>query len=411
MQSHTLNISDPVYGFISLSGLLPEIVSHPLFQRLKRIKQLGLSGNVYPGAQHTRFQHSLGAFYLMQEALRTLTTKGEFLFDSEIEAAEAAILMHDIGHGPFSHVLENVLVSGISHEEISLMMMQAINEDMKGQLNLAIKIFTGDYPKAFLNELICSQLDMDRMDYLCRDTFNTGVREGNIGCDRIIRMLNLKDGHLVVESKGLYSIENYLMARRLMYWQVYLHKTAVAAEEVLLSALRRAKYLASQGKELFCSPALHYFLYNHINAESFRKDEACLRHYATLDDSDIVCALKVWQDSDDKLLRILSSDFINRRLFKVEVCDNIENAQEKVDELQKCVEKEFGISAEEADYFVAQRIVEKEMYSATSDGIRILYPDGEVKDISDVSVIVNSESKEHIDRKLYLFRQRFTSEL
>lgn len=259
-------INDPVFGFINIpKGLLYDIVRHPLLQRLTRIKQLGLSSVVYPGAQHTRFQHSLGAFYLMSEAIQHLTAKGNFIFDSEAEAVQAAILMHDIGHGPFSHVLEDTIVRGVSHEDISLMLMERINREMNGQLTLAIRIFKDEYPKRFLHQLVSGQLDMDRLDYLRRDSFYTGVSEGNIGSARIIKMLDVKDDQLVVEAKGIYSIENFLTARRLMYWQVYLHKTSVAYEKMLISTLLRAKELAGRGVELFASPALRFFLYNDIN--------------------------------------------------------------------------------------------------------------------------------------------------
>jgi HD superfamily phosphohydrolase len=253
-------INDPVFGFMKIPcGLLLNIVNHPLMQRLTRIKQLGLAHVVYPGAQHTRFQHSIGAFHLMSEAIMSLSQKGIFIFDSESEAVEAAILLHDIGHGPFSHVLENTLISGISHEEISLLMMDQINKEMNGELNLAIKIFKNEYPKRFLHQLISSQLDMDRLDYLRRDSFYTGVTEGNIGSARIIKMLNVVEDNLVVEEKGIYSIENYLTSRRLMYWSVYLHKTAVACEKILVNLLLRAKHLAKNGVELFAPPHLRYF--------------------------------------------------------------------------------------------------------------------------------------------------------
>ncbi len=297
-------INDPVFGFIKIpQGLLLNIVQHPLMQRLTRIKQLGMANVVYPAAQHTRFQHSIGAFHLMSEAILSLQQKGHFIFDSEAEAVEAAILMHDIGHGPFSHVLEDTLITGISHEEISLL----------------LKIFKGDYPKQFLHELISSQLDMDRLDYLRRDSFFTGVTEGNIGSARIIKMLDIVDDKLVVNSKGIYSIENYLTTRRLMYWQVYLHKTTVAFEKMLVNTLRRAKMLARQGKELFASPALRYFLYNEVDASFFEQhhDEA-LHNYSMLDDSDIWSALKVWMTSDDKILALLSSNLINRHIFQRE---------------------------------------------------------------------------------------------
>jgi HD superfamily phosphohydrolase len=254
-------INDPVFGFIKIPrGLLLSIVKHPLFQRLSRIKQLGLASVVYPGAQHTRFQHSLGAFHLMSEAVQSLSQKGIFFFDSETEALQAAILMHDIGHGPFSHVLENTLIRGISHEDISLMMMDQINQEMNGQLNLAIKIYKDEYPKRFMHQLISSQLDVDRLDYLRRDSFFTGVHEGNIGSARIIKMLDVADDQLVVNSKGIYSIENYLTSRRLMYWQVYLHKTAVGYEKILVNTLLRARQLMREGRRLFASPALAFFL-------------------------------------------------------------------------------------------------------------------------------------------------------
>ncbi|MBQ2339764.1 MAG: HD domain-containing protein, partial [Bacteroidaceae bacterium] len=300
-------INDPVFGFIRIpEGLLFDIVKHPYFYRLSRIKQLGLASVVYPGAQHTRFHHSIGAFHLMTLAIHSLKSKGHFIFDSEEEAVRAAILMHDIGHGPFSHVLEDTIISGVNHEEISLLIMQKMNEDFRGQLNLAIKIFKNEYPKQFLHQLLSSQLDVDRLDYLRRDSFFTGVTEGNIGSARIIDMLSVVDDHLVVEKKGIYSIENYLVNRRLMYWQVYLHKTAVAAEHVLVNALRRAKYLASQGVELFASPALHYFLYHHVDRNLFFNQEEALQNYLALDDNDIWCALNVWQNHSDRILSILS---------------------------------------------------------------------------------------------------------
>ena len=313
-------INDPVFGFINIpKGLLYDVVRHPLLQRLNRIKQLGLSSVVYPGAQHTRFQHSLGAFYLMSEAIQQLATKGNFIFDSEAEAVEAAILMHDIGHGPFSHVLENTIVQGVSHEDISLMLMERINKEMNGQLTLAIQIFKDEYPKRFLHQLVSGQLDMDRLDYLRRDSFYTGVTEGNIGSARIIKMLDVKDDHLVVESKGIYSIENFLTARRLMYWQVYLHKTSVAYEKMLISTLLRAKELASRGIDLFASPALKFFLYNDISREAFYNNPECLENFIQLDDNDIWTALKVWSRHSDKVLSTLSAGMINRNIFKVEI--------------------------------------------------------------------------------------------
>ena len=395
-------INDPVFGFINIpKGLLYDIVTHPILQRLTRIKQLGLSSIVYPGAQHTRFQHSLGAFYLMSEAINTLRQKGNFIFDSEAEAVQAAILMHDIGHGPFSHVLEHTLVKGISHEEISLMLMERINNEMKGQLNLAIQIFKDEYPKKFLHQLISSQLDMDRLDYLRRDSFYTGVTEGNIGSARIIKMLNVKDDHLVVDSKGIYSIENYLMARRLMYWQVYLHKTSVAAEKMLISALLRAKELANKGVELFVSPALHFFLYNDINTERFKEDPICLENYIKLDDNDIWTSLKIWSEHPDTILSTLSLGIINRKLFKVEVTDK-PISKERKDEMLTSLSNKLGINKKESEYFLCINAIGKDMYSKEDDSIDIMFKDGSTHDIAYASDMLNISTLSKKVKKYYI---------
>jgi len=397
-------INDPVFGFIRIPrGLLYDIVRHPLMQRLNRINQLGLASVVYPGARHTRFQHSLGAFYLMSEAILSLQQKGLFIFDSEAEAVEAAILMHDIGHGPFSHVLENTLIQGISHEDISLMMMEQINRDLGGQLNLAISIFKDEYPKRFLHQLISSQLDMDRLDYLRRDSFFTGVTEGNIGSARIIKMLNVIDDRLVVEQKGIYSLENYLTTRRLMYWQVYLHKTAVAYEKVLVNMLTRAKDLARQEKEIFASPALRFFLYNDVDAARF--DEKALLMYEELDDSDIWSAMKVWKHSDDKILSTLATDMLDRHIFKVEVHEEPVE-QERIDKLQENISEKMGIAKEDAHYLMSLNTIQKDMYSVDDDSIDILYKDGTVKDISEASEILNVALLSKKIRKYYLCYQR-----
>lgn len=395
-------INDPVFGFINIpKGLLYDIVTHPILQRLTRIKQLGLSSIVYPGAQHTRFQHSLGAFYLMSEAINTLRQKGNFIFDSEAEAVQAAILMHDIGHGPFSHVLEHTLVKGISHEEISLMLMERINNEMKGQLNLAIQIFKDEYPKKFLHQLISSQLDMDRLDYLRRDSFYTGVTEGNIGSARIIKMLNVKDDHLVVDSKGIYSIENYLMARRLMYWQVYLHKTSVAAEKMLISALLRAKELANKGVELFASPALHFFLYNDINTERFKEDPICLENYIKLDDNDIWTSLKIWSEHPDTILSTLSLGIINRKLFKVEVTDK-PISKERKDEMLTSLSNNLGINKKESEYFLCINAIGKDMYSKEDDSIDIMFKDRSTHDIAYASDMLNISTLSKKVKKYYI---------
>ena len=399
-------INDPIFGFIKIPhGLLLNIVEHPLMQRLTRIKQLGLTSMVYPSAQHTRFQHSLGAFHLMSEAITSLTQKGIFIFDSEAEAVEAAILMHDIGHGPFSHVLEHTLIKGISHEDISLLMMEQINREMKGELNLALKIFKNEYPKKFLHLLISSQLDMDRLDYLRRDSFFTGVTEGNIGSARIIKMLDVVDDNLVVNSKGLYSIENYLMSRRLMYWQVYLHKTTVSSEKVLVNALLRAKKLALEGEDVFATPCLGYFLYNDIDAEKYRNSEDAQRNYAMLDDNDIWSSLKVWTGSKDKVLSILSSDILNRNLFKVEITGT-PTEEGHINEVRTRLAARFGVSYEDAGYLMSVDTIQKDMYDVNDDQISIIFKDNTVKDISEASEVMNIALLSKKIRKYYLCYQR-----
>ncbi len=399
-------INDPVFGFIKIKrGLLYDIVQHPFFQRLNRINQLGLASVVYPGARHTRFQHSLGAFYLMAEAVKSLNEKGIYIFDSEAEAVQAAILMHDIGHGPFSHVLENTLINGISHEDISLMMMEKINHDLKGGLNLAISIFKDEYPNKIFHQLISSQLDMDRLDYLRRDSFYTGVTEGNIGSARIIKMLNVKDDKLVVDSKGIYSIENYLTTRRLMYWQVYLHRTAVGYEKVLINTLKRAKYLVSCGHKVFASPALAYFLGNDINAEWFSKNKEALQMYAELDDSDIWSALKVWKHSDDYILSTLATDMVDRKLFKVEVTEE-KPSKDYIQQILHNIAAKMNISVQDANYLLTLTEIGKDMYNPEDDSIGILYKDGSVKDISEASEILNVQLLSKKIRKYYLCYQR-----
>lgn len=399
-------INDPVFGFINIpKGLLYDIVRHPILQRLTRIKQMGLSSVVYPGAQHTRFQHSLGAFYLMSEAIKHLTAKGNFIFDSEAEAVQAAILMHDIGHGPFSHVLENTIVKGVSHEDISLMLMEHINKEMNGQLTLAIQVFKDEYPKKFLHQLVSGQLDMDRLDYLRRDSFFTGVTEGNIGSARIIKMLNVKDDQLVVESKGIYSIENFLTARRLMYWQVYLHKTSVAYEKMLISTLLRAKELAIKGEELFASPALRFFLYNNIEKEEFYNNPECLENFIQLDDNDIWTALKVWSNHSDKVLSTLSLGMINRNLFKVEI-SSVPISKERKDKLLKEISTKLNISKKEAKYFISTSSIEKNMYDPADDSIDIMYNDGSIENIAKASDMLNISLLSKKVKKYYICYQR-----
>lgn len=402
-------INDPVFGFLSIpDGVLFQILQHPYLQRLNRIRQLGLSFFVYPGAMHSRFLHSLGAMHLMREAIGSLREKGVEVTDNEATASMAAILLHDVGHGPFSHVMEHTLVEGITHEEISLMMMEKMRDELAEQdrelLNLAIAIFKDEYPKHFLHQLISSQLDVDRLDYLCRDSFFCGVTEGSVASARILKMMNVTaDGHLVVEAKGIYSVEKFLVARRLMYWQVYLHHTSVAAEQLLIKILERAKALAKQGVELFCSPALHYFLYNRITSEVFVQNPNALNQYAMLDDADLLSAIKVWIGCEDKVLSELCQCFTNRRLFKGKLLDQ-PLSQEQVEALSEQYAERFGINKADAHYFFVEHVSTSNTYSEKGEAIGILYKDGMVKDIADASDMLNMESLTFKPQKRYLFR-------
>ena len=405
MQSGKI-INDPVFGFINIpKGLIMEVLTHPMVQRLHRIKQLGLSCMVYPGAQHTRFQHSLGAFFLMTEAIHSLRGKGVEITDHEAESVKIAILLHDVGHGPFSHVLESTIAPGVHHEEISLLLMERMNRELGGRLDLAIRIYKDEYEKRFLHQLVSSQLDMDRLDYLRRDSFYTGVTEGNIGSARIIKMLGVKDDHLVVESKGIYSIENFLTARRLMYWQVYLHKTSVVCEKMLTGTLTRAKELARKGEELYVSPALRYFLYNDIARDAFFADDKCLENFLQLDDTDIWCALKAWTSHPDKVLSTLSTGLVNRHLFKVEVSAKPFSRERKA-ELTELICSELGISKREARYLLCSVTIEKDMYSPFDDHIEILYNDGSTCDIAEASDMFNLSLLQKKVKKYYLCYQR-----
>ncbi|MDR2859540.1 MAG: HD domain-containing protein [Mediterranea sp.] len=383
-------INDPVFGFINIpEGLLYEIVHHPLIQRLTRIRQMGLSSVVYPGTQHTRFQHSLGAFHLMSEALIQLIAKGNHILADEVEAVQTAILLHDIGHGPFSHIFENTVIAGVTHEDISLMLMERMNKEMNGTITIAIQIFKDEYPKKFLHQLVSGQLDMDRMDYLRRDSFYSGVVEGNIGSARIIKMLNVKDDRLVVESKGIYSIENFLTARRLMYWQVYFHKTSVAYEQMLVRVLLRAKELVSKGTELFASPALSFFLHNDVDRKEFYENSDCLENFIQLDDNDIWTSLKVWIACPDKVLSTLSFGMVNRHIFKVEV-SAIPLCEKRRKDIAKCISQQLGITISEADrYFISTPNIEQDMYNETEDSIDIIFNDGTIKNIAEASDMFN----------------------
>ena len=404
-------INDPVFGFVTLStDKVYDVLQHPYVQRLGRIRQLGLSYYVYPGAQHSRFSHSVGAMHLMQEGLSMLQQKGVPVSEEENEAAQIAILLHDVGHGPFSHVLEHTLVHGITHEEISLLMMERIDRDLATAdrphpLGMAIDIFRNEYPKHFFHQLLSSQLDVDRMDYLCRDSFFCGVQEGRVASERLLKMLHVVNDHLVVEQKGIYSVEKFLVARRLMYWQVYLHKTSVAAEQLLIKILQRAKELADSGNELFCSPALHYFLYNHITAADMTADSEALRQYALLDDSDVLSAIKAWMTEGDRVLSLLCNMFINRRLFRGTLRQNPLTESEK-DTLSARLAQSLDIPKEKAHYFYEEHVSTSNTYSEKADSIDILYQDGSVKDISEASEILDLRLLTFKPRKLYLFEAR-----
>ena len=366
---------------------------------------------------HTRFSHSLGAMHLMQEGIASLRQKGVEISENEATAAEIAILLHDIGHGPFSHVLEHTLVEGITHEEISLLMMEQINRDLEdkaqsnlfqtGPLDEAIAIFKDKYKRHFLHQLISSQLDVDRMDYLCRDSFFTGVQEGRVASERLLKMLNVVDDKLVVEVKGIYSVEKFLVARRLMYWQVYLHKTSVAAEQLLIAVLSRAKELAMSQPQvtLFASPALHYFLYNRITEKDFYVGSEAMRQYALLDDSDVISAIKAWMSSDDKVLRLLSEAFINRRLYKGRLLAEPLSEEDKKMLTEHYVQV-LGIEPQDAHYFFVEHVSTNSTYSEKDDSIDILYQDGTVKDIASASEILDLKALTRKPRKQYLFQFR-----
>lgn len=395
-------INDPVYGFITIRhGFILELIDHPWFQRLRRIAQLGLSHLVYPGALHNRFQHAIGAMHLMQNAIDELRHKKHEITEEEELSLLSAVLLHDIGHGPFSHALEYTIANEMHHEHISSLMMQQLNEEFDGRLSMAIDIFNNRYKKKYFHQLVSSQLDMDRLDYLARDSFFSGVVEGQVGSERILKMLDVKDDQLVIEEKGIYSIEKFIVARRFMYWQVYLHKTVLSAEFMLVNALKRSKYLANQGVELFCSPALRYFLYQSITAEHFAKDKTALDEYAQLDDFDIAGALKVWQNHSDVVLSMLAQRIVNRKLFKIELQkDLIDPAQ--IDNHIDRISKKYNLSQEEAGYFVIHTRVDNRAYNSQNDAIRILMKDGSVMDAATVSDHLNLAALNNVVEKHFV---------
>ncbi|MBL0127713.1 MAG: HD domain-containing protein [Flavobacteriales bacterium] len=377
-------LNDPIYGFISVpNAQVLALIDHPWFQRLRYIKQLGLSHLVYPGALHTRFHHALGAMHLMGEAIATLRSKGHDISDAEAHGAAIAILLHDIGHGPFSHALEHTLVEGIGHEDVSALVMDALNERFDGALTMGIDIFRDTHPRRALHQLVSSQLDVDRIDYLNRDSFYTGVSEGVIGGERILKMLEIRDDKLVVEEKAIYSIEKFLVARRLMYWQVYLHKTVVACEMMLVETLRRAKVLALGGTVVFASPALQVFLTARHDRTSFR-DPAILGEFLRLDDHDIMGAVKVWTRHPDKVLATLASDLVERRNLHIRL-QNAPWDADQVATLRKQVADQLGISTADSERFVITGSIVNNAYDPTHDRIELLHKDGSLRDIADAS--------------------------
>jgi HD superfamily phosphohydrolase len=385
-------INDPVYGFITIpSDLVYDLIQHPYVQRLRYIKQLGMTHLVYPGALHTRFHHALGAMHLMGLALETIKSKGQAISYQEEEAVIVAILLHDIGHGPFSHALEHTIVDGVSHEHISTLLMDNLNREFDGKLGLALEIFNNRYHKKFLYQLVSGQLDLDRMDYLNRDSFFTGVSEGVISFDRIIKMLDVVDDQLVVEEKGIYSIEKFLIARRLMYWQVYLHKTVIAAEQMLVKILERAKELTGEGRNLFASPCFSYFLKNSINREEFKNDPRNIERFTKLDDNDIFTSIKVWVNDEDLILSTLCSHLISRNLYQVEIT-NEPPAIEIINDLADKVTDEFEISDDDTSYFVFTDTIKNKAYSVGDGSIKILMKDGSIQDIAKASDNSNLES-------------------
>ncbi len=393
-------INDPIYGFITVpSKLVSELMEHKYFQRLRRISQMGFSYIVYPGAHHTRFHHALGAMFLMQKAVQILHSKGVKISKDEEEALYIAILLHDIGHGPFSHAMENSIVENISHEHISLLFMEVLNQKFNKQLTLAIQLFKDEHSRKFLHQLVSGQLDMDRLDYLKRDSFYTGVPEGTVNAQRLITMLNVKDDKLVVEEKGIYSVENFLVARRLMYWQVYLHKTGIVAEQLLVRVLKRAKQLTAKGVDLPASKSLNFFLANSITIDDFT--EEVLDTFSKLDDYDIISAMKMWVSSEDFVLKNLSKMLLNRDLLKIKVKSQPFSPQ-KVNEKRKLVIDAFKITEEEASYFVFTGKLENQAYSMEKDTINLLRKNGKIIEVAKASDQLNLEALSKSVVKYYM---------
>ena len=394
--------NDPIYGFVSIPyEIIYDLIDHSYFQRLRRIKQLGLTNLVYPGALHTRFHHAMGAMHLMSEAIEVLRAKGNEITDEEAKGVTIAILLHDIGHGPFSHALEHSIVNHITHEDISELFMNRLNAEFKGELSLAIRISNNKYKKKFLHQLVSSQLDMDRLDYLKRDSFFTGVSEGVVSSDRIIKMLNVKNDELAVEAKGIYSIEKFIIARRLMYWQVYLHKTVISAETLLVNILKRAKELAEKQEELFCTPALKVFLYNKFSKNDFKTEPELLDSFAQLDDYDIMASVKVWASHQDKVLAMLCNKLLNRDLFKIEL-QNQQFKDVEINSAKERIKKLYKLKGKEEDYFVFTGNIQNDAYSENKIRINILSKDGKIMDITDASDQLNIKVLAKTIKKYYL---------
>ncbi len=395
-------LNDPVYGFISLPHeRILELIEHPFFQRLRRIKQLGLTHLVYPGALHTRFHHAVGAMHLMQEAIAVLRTKGHYIEEEAYQGALIAILLHDIGHGPFSHALEKTLVEDVDHEDISAMVMDRLNEEFDGKLGTGIRIFRDEHAERFLHRLVSSQLDMDRLDYLKRDSFYSGVSEGIVSSDRIIKMLDVHQDELVVEEKGIYSIEKFIVARRLMYWQVYLHKTVISAEHMLLQALRRAKDLAKEGKALFATPALSPFLYERFDRERFEQDPSALDTFMKLDDTDIMSAIKVWSEHEDPVLSDLCQRITDRRIFRIELQERAFSSS-YVEEVRERVRQKLSIPEEAIGHYVIQDSTSNHAYVPGRETINMLMNDGSHVDLAKASDNLNISALSHPVEKFFL---------
>jgi uncharacterized protein len=395
-------INDPVYGFITIpNDLIFDLIEHPYFQRLRRIKQLGLTGLVYPGAIHTRFQHALGAMFLMCQAVDVLRQKGVEITPEEEQSTIIAILLHDIGHGPFSHALENCIVHNMNHEDLTELFFEALDEEFEGKLLVAYQIYQDRYPKKFLHQLVSSQLDVDRLDYLSRDSFFTGVSEGIIGTERIIKMLNVADDNLVVDIKGIYSVEKFVLSRRLMYWQVYLHKTVVGAEQLLIKVLKRAEFLTKSGVSIFLTPSFKEFFEHNYTYDDFKRDPNILALFANLDDDEVMTSIKIWQTHSDKVLSVLAKQLINRSLFKVEFSD-APMPLAQLSEIREKAMQRYHVSAEESEYFVFEGQISNSAYSNSGSMINVLLRDGTLLDLADASDQLNIDTLTKIVTKYFI---------